>query len=259
MAGTSRIAAALAVASLIGFVSSATAGPIAVFTQISQAGAPNTDEIRFGGLGTFGVLTTGGGVNPVVTVAADQTSAHQAVVGFWPVLGFSDLAQYDAQRGTIVTIPDTTVRLYSEVWNSAYGQQIYDVQRLYFDATVSARVGTEAGQTVIDWNFANATQQAHFGDTTVTISYQPVRSLEDGIPSIFFNDGSPGIGSRYYPTLLEATIDVSRAPSNPDDGGNPGGPPANAPEPASALLLSGLTLGGLFARRRTRGSYAVAS
>ncbi len=253
MARKSSAAAALAVASLVGCASSAAAGPIAVFTAISQASGQNNDEIRFSGLGTFGVLTTGGGVDNVVTVPADQTTARQLVVGYWPVLGFRDQAQYQAQRGTVVTIPETAVTLYAEVWDGAYGQA-RDVQRLFIDATVSATVGTEAGQNVVDWRFVSPPGQVRFSDdTVVTLSYTPVR-MPDGVPAIFFDDGSPGIGfpgsPRYYPTLLEATLDVARPPTDPGSGG-PTDPPA-APEPAAGVLLAGFAAGGLLARRIRR-------
>ena len=62
MAGKSSAAAALAVALLVGFASPAAAGPISVFTQITQTGGADgihgSDEIPFGGLGSFGILTT---------------------------------------------------------------------------------------------------------------------------------------------------------------------------------------------------------
>jgi hypothetical protein len=78
--------------------------------------------------------------------------------------------------------------------------------------------------------------------------------MPDGVPQIYFDDGSPPIGwpgPAYYPTLLEATIDVTRGSG---DGGSDasgdstnaaaGGPPG-VPEPASVLLLSGFALGSL--------------
>src|SRR4051812_32034795 len=94
-----------------------TAGPITVFTGIQSAAGSTNDEIPVGGLGSWAVLTTGGGVDPAVTVLASQTAARQAVVGYWPVMGFRDPAQYDAGRGTVVTVPATPVKLYAEVWN----------------------------------------------------------------------------------------------------------------------------------------------
>ena len=84
-----------------------------------------------------------------------------------------------------------------------------------------------------------------------------------GTPQIQFEDGTEPIGfpgTQYYPTLLEATVDVSRPPdSGPGNSGGPtdppaggSGPPPGAPEPSTALLLAGLTLGGAVARRRPR-------
>src|SRR5262245_19498325 len=96
---------ALAIVSLLGCALPVAAGPISFFTQIAKAA--NGDEIFINGLGNWAVLTTGGGLNNVATVPADQTSTRQAVVGFWPVMGFQDRAQYEAQRSTVVTVPDT--------------------------------------------------------------------------------------------------------------------------------------------------------
>ncbi len=248
MAGKkSAAAAALGVALLVGWVSPAAAGPIAVFTGVWQTSAGTNDEIPVSGLGDWARLTTGGGVSPVVTVPADQTTARQAVVGFWPVMSFSDPAQYQAQRDKVVTIPDTSVTLYAEVWNGAYGQA-RDVQTVQVNAVVSGQISPAAGQNEIDWRFVDPPTQVHFGDTVVTLSYTPVR-MPDGTPQIQFADGSPSIGFPgpiYYPTLLEANVDVSRPPTDP---GDPGVPPGAAPEPSSVLLLAGLTLGGLFTRR----------
>jgi hypothetical protein len=264
MAGKSSAAAALAVALLVGFASPAAAGPISVFTQITQTGGADgihgSDEIPFGGLGSFGILTTGGGVNPLLTVPADQTTGHQLVVGYWPVLGFRDRAQYDAQRGTTVTIPETSVTLYAELWNGPVGQSSSEFRRLFIDTTITATVGVEPGQSAVDWRFTGTPGPVRFSDdTVVTLSYTPVR-MPDGVPSIFFDDGSPGIGfpgsgaTRYYPTLLEATLDVTRPPTDPGSGGptGPPGGPAAAPEPAGAVLLAGFAAGGLIARRARR-------
>src|SRR5262245_42038703 len=112
--------AALVLALLVGFAPPVAAGPISVFTQVLQAEGSTNDEIPFSGLGSFGILTTGGDVNPVVTVPANQTSARQPLFGYWPVLGFSTREQYEAQRGTVATIPETRVRLHAEVYNGDY-------------------------------------------------------------------------------------------------------------------------------------------
>jgi hypothetical protein len=253
-------AAAVAVALLLGFAGPVAAGPIAVFTQVWDVGGTGHDELPVSGLGTFGVLTTGGGVNPVVTVPADQTSASSLVVGFWPVIGFANHAQYEAQLGTVITIPDTPVRLYAEVHNGAYGQA-QSVERVFVDGTISGTFSAHVGQNSLDWHFADVPKQITFGDTVVTLDYEAIH-MPDGVPSIYFDDGSPGIGfpgtqQQYYPTLLEAHVSVTRPPTDPNDPGDPGpggsssGPPG-VPEPASGLLLAGLAMGGFFARARAR-------
>ena len=214
---------ALAIATFIGGAAAAAAGQISVFTEIYQAGTiPNNNEIPVTGIGTFAVLTNGGGVNPVLTVAADQSSAHQLVVGFWPVIGFQNQAQYNAQSSLVVPIPATPVTLYTEVWNGAYGQAS-QVERVFFDATVSGHISPTAGQNEVDWDFIQDSKDVHFGDTTVTVSYQPVR-MSDGVPLIQY-DGAPPPGPIYYPTLLEATVDVTRPATDPGAGNadDPGG------------------------------------
>ena len=239
----------------------AAAGPIAVFTQVSQQ-PRGTDEIPLSGLGTFAVLTTGSsGVNPVVTVAADQPSASQSVVGFWPVIQFHDLAQYETQKGTVLTVPDTPVKLYAEIHNGGYGQTS-DVKQVFFDATVSGQVSATPGLNRVDWRFANPTQQVPFDDAVVTVSFEP-KVMPDGLPQILFEDGSPPIGfpgPTYYPTLLEARIQVERTPTDPNGGGNgdggggdpDGGGGPQVPEPATAVLLAGCAVGGWALRRSTR-------
>ena len=105
-------AAAFAVGAVVGWGSPAAAGPISVVAYMGPAGGVpgGSDEIRVSGLGAWAVLTTGGGVNYTVTVAADQTTARQAVVGYWPVMAFLDRTQYEAQRGTVVTVRRRTCR-----------------------------------------------------------------------------------------------------------------------------------------------------
>jgi hypothetical protein len=250
----------LAVALVFGIVSPVAAGPVSVYTQVRDVGGTG-NELRLSGLGTLASLPSGDGINPVVTVPADQTSAGALVVGFWPVVVFSDMAQYEAQRGTLITIPETPVTLYAEVWNGVYGSNPPDVRQVLIDAVISGTFGTELGQNSLDWRFVNPPPQVDFGDTLVTLEYAAIK-MPDGIPSIGFEDGSPGIGFPgndipYYPTLLEARVSVERDPTDPTDpgptdpppGGQPGGTPG-VPEPASALLLAGLAVGGFAARSR---------
>lgn len=248
----------LAIASLLVFTLPIAAGPISVFTQIEKAASG--DEIPVSGIGNWAVLTTGGGLNNVATVPANQTTTRQEVVGFWPVMGFRDRAQYDAQLGSPVTVPNTPVTIYAEVWNGEYGQAS-EVRILHFDTVVSARVGVEQGQSVVDWASIES-QQVQFGDTVVSLGYEPVQK-PDGVPQIRFEDGSPGIGfpgSVYYPSVLEAVINVTRGPDEPgtDDPTVEVPPshdlPTSVPEPTSALLLTGFAIFGWAARRVPRRS-----
>jgi hypothetical protein len=244
---------------LLGFAAPVTAGPISVFTEIWDVANTGHDELFMSGLGNLAVLTTGGGVSPVVTVPADQTSASSPVVGFWPIVGFRDLAQYDAQRGTVLTIPETPVRLYAEVYNGAYGMT-NDVRIVYIDGFISGTFGASPGQNSLDWQFVNPSTQVTFGSTTVTLSYTPIH-MPDGQPQIQFQDGTPPIGwpgSPYYPTLLQANVDVQRDPNSGDpsggsSGGTSGSDPVGTPEPTSALLLAGLAFGGFVTRARAMG------
>ena len=247
----------LAVLTPLLLVGPAVAGPITVHTEVWEViGGNSGGEIPVGGLGNWAALTWGSGPGPNVTVLPDQTSARQPVVGFWPVMGFRDLAQYEAQRGTVITIPETPVKLYAEVWNGEYGGPGTDYRQVYIDAAVSARVSPGVGLNEVDWRFIAPSTQVRFGDdTVVSISYQAIR-MPDGVPQIQFEDGSPPIGFPgpvYYPTLVEAEINVTRAPADPGSGGATD-PPGTAatPEPASALLLAGFVLGGLVACRAGR-------
>jgi hypothetical protein len=252
----------LTVALLAGFAAPVSAGPISVFTQIWDVGNTGHDELFLSGPGSGGVLTTGGGVTPVITVPANQTSGSQpGVVGFWPILRYSDLAHYDASRGDVLTLPATPVKLYAEVWNGDYGGLTSQFRQVYVDAVISGTVGPQPGQNVLNWQFPNPPVQVDFGDTKVTLSYTPVQQ-PDGTPLIMFDDGSPMIGTPgtyYYPTLLTANVDVWRDPSLPTDPPVEEPPveqppvtgtPPGVPEPSSALLLAGLAFGGFAARVR---------
>jgi hypothetical protein len=181
-----------------------------------------------------------------------QASARQPVVGFWPVIGFRDRAQYEAERGTVVTVPDTPVSIDAVVVNGEWGGA-GEFRTASFDAVVSGRVGTEAGQNAVDWRFLGSTKQVGFGDTLVSVGLEPVL-MPDDLPAIMFDDFSPSIGgsTQYYPTLLEETVEVSRPAADPGSGGVAGEGPSESPEPSSAgLLLTGFALAGLAALRRS--------
>jgi hypothetical protein len=115
-----------------------------------------------------------------------------------------------------VTVPDTPVSIRAEVWNGEWAPGT-EYQVVFFDAVVSARVSAEVGQNAVDWQFVESTKQVRLGDTLVSIGFEPVR-MPDGVPQIQFEDGSLPIGlsgQPYYPTLLEATINVSRPAIDP--------------------------------------------
>lgn len=253
MCGTMQRAAALAAVLVVGCAGPAAAGPIQFFAQIFRDASRATDEIPISGLGEFAILTTGGGgVNPTINLSPDQTSARQAVTGYWPIMGFSDRAQYEAQSA--VTLPRTAVSVYTEVLNGVPGQPNPEYRSFSIPAIVWGQIGPAVGQTVINWEFPDPMPQVQFRDgTTVTWSYTPVR-MPDRSPQIFFQDGSPGLGSPadsvYYPTLLEASVEVARPATDPPGGGGT----ATTPEPASAVLLAGFMLGGLAARRARRAA-----
>lgn len=229
----------------------ASAGPISVFSQVWDTGVSNNGEIPVAGLGSWAVLSWNGLDNPV-TVADDQTRARQRVLGSWPVMGFLDPARYEAERGTVVSIPETPVRLYAEVWNGEYGRPGTEFRQIFVSATVSGRVSAEVGRNAVDWRFVDPPTQVLFGDgTVVSVGYHAVR-MPDGLPQIQFQDGSPSLGFPgpvYYPTVLEAEVEVSRSPVDPGSGVQPGGGVAATPEPSSALLLAGFALGGWGGRR----------
>jgi hypothetical protein len=169
MAGKSLATALLVAASLVGNASPSAAGPISVHTEIGQTAGSDNGEIHVSGLGSWAVLSWASGDGPNVTVPADQTSARQFVVGFWPVMGFRDRAQYEAERDKIVTIPETSVSLYVEVYNGELSSST-QIQKLYFDTVVSGRISPALGQNEVDWQMIDSTKQVHFGDTLVSIS-----------------------------------------------------------------------------------------
>jgi hypothetical protein len=232
----------------------ASAGTITVFTQIWETRPGSGGEIPVAGLANWAILTWGGGLDPAVTLLGTQTSARQPVVGFWPVMEFQDQAQYLAQLGVVASVPTTPVQLYAEVWNGVYGGIGVEVERLFLDATVTARVSATPGMNAVEWSFDALPVQVQFGDgTLVSLDYEAVRQ-PDGTPQIQFRDGSPPLGFPgpvYYPSVVEAEVVVTRPPTEP----GPSDPPGTAatPEPASGLLLAGFALGGLAARRRLRG------
>jgi hypothetical protein len=89
---------------------------------------------------------------------------------------------------------------------------------------VNATISGQIIPNTFDWQFALMPVQATFGDTVVSMSYQAI-SLPTGIPG--------ATGPTYYTAFgVEANVTAS-----------------TTPEPSSAVLLAGLTLGGLVARR----------
>ncbi len=133
----------------------------------------------------------------------------------------NDVAQFSMQFSNqyqmVGSIPATPVQLSVQVSDGAYTKQ------LYVNATVSGQIMPNT----FAWQFTASPVQATLGDTVVTLNYQPVL-LPTGIPG--------QTGPTYYTEFgLEANFTVS-----------------TTPEPSSALLLAGLTLGGLVARRCRR-------
>ena len=130
----------------------------------------------------------------------------------------------DFFSSNVVSVPATPVQLDVEVWDGAYGAPGVPVKQLYVNATVSGQIIPNT----FDWQFAAMPVQATFADgTVVTVGYQPVPMYT----------GIPGQTGPTYDTAfgVEANVTVS-----------------TTPEPSSALLLAGLTLGGLVARRSRR-------
>jgi PEP-CTERM motif len=239
----------LALFSSVLLVGPASAGPITVVTSVWEVPGSNSGEIPVPGLGNWALLTwdrptadiPAGNIGGV-TVAVGQTSASGPAVGFWPVMQFSNLAQYQTQRTTVVAVPPTHVQLLAEVWDgNALNPLTTPYQRVFINATVSAQVSPTAGQNTVDWQFTTLPAQVTFGDgTVVSIDYQAV-VMPAGVPQIQFQDGTPSIGfpgPTYYPTVVDVDITVSSANATP--------------EPSSAVLLAGLALGGLVARRSRR-------
>jgi hypothetical protein len=260
MVRTSLIAAVTAFVLFLVSAAPTTAGPISVYFQIYRSGGsldapptPGTDEISIPGLGTRALLTTTttdfGGLDRIAVVPADQTSVRQPVLGLFPLMEFRDRAHYEAERGTVVTVPETVVWLYAEVWNGEYAASEY--RQMFFPATITARVGTEPGENEVDWRLIESTKQVVFGDTTVSFTLEPVR-MPDGQPYIRFLDDYSTFGSSpiYYPTVLEATVEVTRTATPPDDPGTGASDGVTTPEPAGALLLAGLFGSGLAVHRR---------
>jgi hypothetical protein len=219
----------LALLSSILLVGVASAGPITVLTEWGDS------TFIFATPGPDYAQLVWGGPGPTVTVPAGQTTASQVVGGLFPIMQFSNLAQYQAQSSKIVSIPATPVQLYVKVWDGAYGAPGVPFKQLYVNATVSGQISPTAGRNTVNWQFAAMPVQVTFGDTVVTVAYQPIL-MPASTPLIQFEDGTPSLGTSwvtYYPTMLEAEVTVS-------------------PEPSSAVLLAGLTLGGLVARRCRR-------
>jgi hypothetical protein len=239
----------LALLSSLLLMGQASAGPITVFTEVWSGSGDNTvrgpglgGEIPVGGLGNWAALTWGSGTGPTVTVPSGQATASQVIGGFWPVMQFSNLAQYQAQSSKVVSVPVTPLQLYVEVWDGAYGAPGVPFKQLFPNATVSGQISPTVGQNTVNWQFASMPVQATFADgTVVTVSYQPIL-MPSGMPQIQFQDGTPSLGGpdtpTYYPTQLEVNVTVSSS--------------VTTPEPSSALLLAGLTLSGLIARRSRR-------
>jgi hypothetical protein len=165
-----------------------------------------------GGNGYTGEIPVGGGTLTWVSPPVSVTVPAGQTTGSQVVLGF--------WSSNVVSVPATPVQLSVDVWDSAYGAP----KQLYVNATVSGQITPNT----FDWQFAAMPVQATFADgTVVNVSYQP----------ILMYTGVTVSGPTYYTAFgVEANVTVS----------------AMTPEPSSAVLLAGLTLGGLVARRCRR-------
>jgi len=123
----------------------------------------------------------------------------------------------------LVSVPPTPIQLSVQVWDGAYGTSPF--KQLTVNATISGQVLPNT----FDWQFSAMPLQVTFGDTTATVSFQAVPiPTPDHLPY----GASPPSGPTYY-TAFDVEANVT-------------------PEPSSAVLLAGLTLGGLVARRFRR-------
>ena len=237
------------------------AGPITIFNAVFQVDGSINDELPVNGIGNWARLTTGGGLNHIATVGANQTSLQQPVVGFWPVMQFNNPADYEANKGTVVTIPETKVTMYAEVWaGGASGPSSLapgSFQSIHFDAFVSGTFSPDGTKNEVNWKFADPQLTATLDDAVVTFHYEPVK-MPPGIPQIIFADNSPPLGvgpMPYYPTVLELVVSVERRqddpqpPNDPPVDNNPDGP--QTPEPAT-VLLAVFAAGGWAVRRFIR-------
>lgn len=199
----------------------ASAGPMTVLTKVmggNQApvlGGNYYGEIPVEGLGN---LTWVSGSDPMVIPAGLTVGEYNSVALF--------SMQFSNQYQKVGSIPATPLQLNVQVWDGAYGAPGVPLQQFYVNATISGQISPNT----FDWQFAATPLQAAFADGTVlTMSYQAI-SLPTGIPR--------QSGPTYYTDFgLEANFTVS-----------------TTPEPSCALLLGGLTLGGLVARRFRRTS-----
>ena len=124
----------------------------------------------------------------------------------------------------LVSVPATPVQLYVEVSDGAYVKQL----------TVNATISGQIIPNTFDWQFAAMPVQVSFADgTVVTVNYQPV-SMPTGIPPVL------GVSEPTFYTAFGVEADVTVSSS------------VTTPEPSCAVLLAGLTLGGLVARRCRR-------
>jgi len=193
----------LALLSSVLLVGAASAGPITVFTEVAGGnqvpvlGGNYYGEIPVGRLGN---LAWGSGSDPMVIPAGLTVGYNNSVAEF--------SMQFSNQYQKVGSIPATPVQLNVQVWDGAYVKQF----------SVNATVSGQIIPNTFDWQFSSMPVQATFGDTVVTVSYQPVL-LPTGIPG--------QTGPTYY-TAFGVEEDVTISSS------------VTTPEPSSAVLLAGL-------------------
>jgi hypothetical protein len=231
------------------------AGPITIANALFHVDGSSNDELPVHGIGNWARLTTGGGLNHVATVGADQTTLRQQVVGFWPVMEFNSPADYEANKAAVVSVPETKVTMYAEVWaGGATGPSSSSpgtFQSIHFDAFVSGAFSPDGAKNEVNWRFTDPELTATLDEAVVTFHYEPVK-MPPGIPQIIFADGSPSLGvglMPYYPTVLELVVSVERRQDDPPVDDTPDGP--QTPEPAT-VLLAVFAAGGWAVRRFIR-------
>ncbi|HEY1380781.1 MAG TPA: PEP-CTERM sorting domain-containing protein [Gemmataceae bacterium] len=226
----------VAVLAVVALAQSAHAGPISVMV--------NSSNLYFDPANPYGSHFDGNPNGPDGWPSLETGPFHGVVYSYLPVIAFNSQADFDARHDTAVdTLPARRISFFA-VFNDGAGQ----VAEARFDGTATGWVS--ATDSRLDIAFDTPSQQVTLGSAVIDVA-MTARPYQ-GVPAVVSINGITKDLFFPLPTTTDLVADIRLAgPSGPGPI-EPGGGPAQTPEPAS-LALAVVGVGVVALRRRRRG------